>query len=340
MMTQFTKRNPQCLLVTGANGFLGSEIVRQAIRAGLQVRATGRRDVSRFSEVDYYRADILDPNSLMPALNDVAVVIHSAGLAHIFQKSKSTGAHFKDINEKGTANAIRLAAQVGVQHFILISSVSVYGGSTSPGCDENSACHPDRPYAESKWQAEQRAIEIAKASGMSLTILRMATIYGEEDLGNVARLMRSIDQGRFFWVGDGSNRKSLIHREDAARACLYALHEPNPGINIYNVSAPPCTMRDVVDGLASALGRHVPNWRVPASLALMFTGLASRLTWGHGHLGDLHATLRKWLADDVYDAGRFEKTFNFRAKVKLSEGLIREVAWYRKYSQSKIIEQS
>jgi len=216
----------------------------------------------------------------------------------------------------------------------------VYGGSTRSGCDENSACHPDGPYAESKWQAEQRSIEIAKASEMGLTILRMATIYGEEDLGNMARLMRSIDRGRFFWVGKGSNRKSLIHREDAARACLYALRKPNPGINIYNVTAPPCTMRDIVDGLASALGRHVPNWRVPASFALMFTGLASRLTWGHGRPGDLHATLKKWLADDVYDAGRFEKTFNFKAKVKLSEGLVREVAWYRKYNQSKIIEQS
>jgi len=339
-MTQFTKRNRHYLLVTGANGFLGSEIVRQAIGAGLGVRATGRRDVSRLSEVEYHRANILDPNSLIPSLDGVEVVIHSAGLAHVFKKSKSSDAHFQEINEKGTANAIRMAAQVGVQHFILISSVSVYGGSTRSGCDENAACHPDGPYAESKWRAEQRAIEIAKASGTSLTILRMATIYGEEDLGNVGRLMRTIDQGRFLWVGDGSNRKSLIHREDAARACLHALHEPNPGINIYNISAPPCTMRDVVDGLASALGRQVPNWRVPASVALMFIGLASRLTWRHGRLGDLHATLRKWLADDVYDASKFEKTFNFRAKVKLSEGLIREVAWYRKYNQSIITEQS
>ena len=109
--------------------------------------------------------------------------------------------------------------------------------------------------AMSKWQADQRAIEIAGDNGMHLTILRLATLYGEGDPGNVARLMRLIDRGRFVWVGDGLNRKSLIHREDAARACVTAACSPGGGIRIDNVSALACSVRDLVEGLAVALGR-------------------------------------------------------------------------------------
>lgn len=123
-----------------------------------------------------------------------------------------------------------------------------------------------------------------------------------------------------------------IHREDAARACLSLLNTPNTGINIYNVSAPPCTMRDVVDELASALERHVPNLHIPPNFALSLTGGVVRLARGYGPLDAIHANLQKWLADDVYNASKFEETFNFKTKVELAEGLNREVVWYRRYN--------
>lgn len=46
-------------------------------------------------------------------------------------------------------------------------------------------------------------------------------------------------------------------------------------------------------------------------------------------LGTIHETVQKWLANDTYDTNKFEKTFNFKTQVELSEGLNREVAWYR-----------
>ena len=317
------------VLITGAGGFLGSEIVRQVAETELGVRASDLSEVSPFSGVDYRCADILDPASLAPALNGMEGVIHTAGLAHVFDKSKAAIAPFKDVNETGTANVVQAAVHAGVQHFVLISSIAVYGSST-PERNENSACRPEGPYAESKWRAEQHAIQIAETSGMRLTILRLATLYGEGDPGNVGRLMRVIDRGRFIWVGDGSNHKSLLHRQDAARACLVALCAPQArSVNLYNVSAPPCTMREVVEQMALALGKRVPRLPLPAWLALSLTGTAASLVRGHGGLGTLHATLQKWLADDVCDASKFERAFGFQTRVKLSQGLRREVVWYR-----------
>jgi nucleoside-diphosphate-sugar epimerase len=65
-----------------------------------------------------------------------------------------------------------------------------------------------------------------------------------------------LDRGRFLWIGDGSNRKSLLYKGDAARACMAVAERPASGVNIYNVSAPACTMREIVDGIADALGKH------------------------------------------------------------------------------------
>ena len=100
---------------------------------------------------------------------------------------------------------------------------------------------------------------------------------------------------------------------------LTALRAPGADVNVYNISAPPCTMKEIVTGLAAALGRPLPGWRFPAALAL---GLSRPLR-------TVRSTLEKWLADDVYDARRFEVTFGFRARVGLAEGLRREVEWYR-----------
>jgi nucleoside-diphosphate-sugar epimerase len=154
----------------------------------------------------------------------------------------------------------------------------------------------------------------------------MATIYGEGDPGNVARLLSSIDRGRFLWVGDGDNRKSLIHREDAARACVRAALAGVQTSATFNVSAPPCTMREIVRTACELLGRRPPRLHIPGSLALPFARLGAAMTLGKWRIDD---TLRKWLSDDVYPAGRIREALRFEASVSLSEGLGREVAWYR-----------
>ena len=76
-------------LITGSNGFLGSEIVRQAVAAHLPVRATDKNAESITPDVDYRPADILELSSLDHLFRDVTQVIHVAGLAHIFNKTSS-----------------------------------------------------------------------------------------------------------------------------------------------------------------------------------------------------------------------------------------------------------
>lgn len=324
------------ILITGASGFVGSAIAHRCQTHGWAVRTTGRSTQLRQPLPHYHPADLRNPSVLPTLLQGVESVVHAAGLAHQF-KSQLSDVSFNTINTEITEHIIRAAIDAKVHHFVLISSVSVYGSHTTGVCTETTPCYPEGAYAQSKYQAEQRAIQIAQQSTMRLTILRLATVYGECDPGNVARLMRAIDRGRFVWIGTGTNRKSLIHCDDVARACIAVLQSSAPGIGIYNVSALPCTMHQVVQGLADALGKRLPSWYIPALPTLRLIALVARLSEGAtpGRVSKLHATLQKWVSDDVYDGGKFEQIFQFHPQVPLEVGLQREVAWYRTLSKSR-----
>jgi nucleoside-diphosphate-sugar epimerase len=103
---------------------------------------------------------------------------------------------------------------------------------------------------------------------------------------------------------------------------------PASGVNIYNVSAPACTMREIVDGIADALGKHTFPVRVPAPPALLLSRHLSRIP--NRRMAGLHQTVKKWLAEDVYDTSRFEEVCGFQTKTSLEDGLKREVDWYKK----------
>jgi nucleoside-diphosphate-sugar epimerase len=313
----FSKR----LLVTGAFGFLGSRIVSLAREAGWQVRALDRCPRPQIEEVETFVGDIGDSALLRKASEGVTAIIHAAGLAHVFGPNAKDSESFNSVNEVGTGHVVDVALESGVSHIVLVSSVSVYGGYHGAQCDETLPCHPQGPYAISKWRGELMAAErIAKGQG-SLTILRFATIYGEGDRGNVKKLIGALDSGRFIWPGSGLNHKSLIYKDDAARACLRALEYPVSGTQIYNVSAQPVTMREIVSAICQALGRPVPHLGIPLVVLKAVGAISSRM----GDPGQLGQRLEKFIHDDVYDGSRFESTFAFRPAISLSEGMRREV---------------
>ncbi len=301
--------------------------MQEAADAGLSVRAVDLKDFRFGAPVEYSKVDILDPAGLRQAMTGTAAVIHAAGLAHRFGRHRPDPGEFCRINENGTANVAKAAIEAGVRHLVLVSSVSVYGGSPPGGADESTECRPLEPYAESKWRAEQCAREITDTAGVRLTILRLATLYGEGDPGNIGRLMHWIDSGHFLWIGHGLNQKSLLHRDDAARACLLALRAQMPVASVFNVSSPPCRVRDIVSGLAKFLGRKLPRLHIPEHVALR---LAALISFPHGRQGHgIQSSLQKWLAEDVYISTRFEQAYCFKSQIELEEGLRRQVAWYR-----------
>jgi nucleoside-diphosphate-sugar epimerase len=311
------------ILITGASGFLGSEILRLALASGWQVRAFVRNWEGEGKGVELVRGDITDLDAVRKACENVSAVVHAAGLAHVFRPRENDLARFLAVNENGTANVVRAAVELAVPKVVLASSVSVYGSYSGVECNETAPCYPQSYYAMSKLLGEQRAIELMANSQGSLRILRLATIYGEGDLGNVSKLISALEKGRFIWPGDGLNRKSLIYKADAARACLRALEDAKPGADIFNVSAQPVTMREIVSAICQALGRPVPRLVIPSGSLKVATTISRSL----GDPGQLGRRLEKFIRDDVYNSSKFANACNFVPVTSLMDGIRREVSF-------------
>lgn len=319
---------PRCVAVTGARGFVGSAIVSACHRAGLEVIAIDRRPIGNAAMGSFRQADISVREEAVRAFEGVDCVVHAAGLAHQFRGAVDSR-RFHEVNAIGTETAARASLDAGVRHFVLISSVAVYGSGRPEICTEDVECLPSGPYATSKLLSERLAHEALAGSSLRLTILRPATVFGEGDPGNIARLVAMIDRGWFLWIGGGENRKSLVHRDDLARACVQVVSSPTVQLGPFNVTGGTHTMLDIVSALAAALGRPVPNWHISPRVAMSIARTTDRLLGVLGLSAGANRLLERWLGNDAYDGSRFGAAYGFVAEVSLCEGLEREVRWYR-----------
>lgn len=316
------------ILITGASGFLGSAVAERLRRESVPVRETGQRGEADPVR-DYRPADLRQTARLPELLEGVTGIVHCAGLAHQFSSPKNKDAQrFCEINVQATERLARAAAQEGVNRFVFVSSVSVYGpaGDSQPR-SEDAPTRPIGPYAESKREAELRLLRIASETDLQVVILRLATLYGAGDPGNVARLMDAIARGRFLMIGPGTNRKSLLHKDDAARACVKAVLNPlDRPSGIWNVAGESHSMKAIVEQIAISLNRKPPQRSFPAGLAAGLLGSAAVLGVGRfrSWAKSRRRTIEKWLADDAYDGSRFIKDFDWQPKVSLEDGLDRQ----------------
>ncbi len=297
------------VLVTGASGFLGQAIVEEFLSNGVVVVG-----VSKTS--GQFQADITVEKSLdkLSKLESVDAVIHSAGLAHQFGKTPRE--KFFEVNVKGTENVLKLAKTLQTNHFILISSVAVYGDNSGlqipdSKFQEESECNPIGDYAQSKYDAEQLSIKFCAENNLRLTILRPATIIGEGDKGNVMRLITTIKNNQFYWIGKGKNIKSLIDKNDVAKACRLVFSTSDAKFQLYNLTANPIDMRTIVDTIADELKVEIPKIYVPQFVAELFAKFSG--------------TIKKWLSDDVFSGDKINADLDFQPQTDIKKSLRREV---------------
>lgn len=327
------------ILVTGANGFVGQAIVSELLRNNFEVFCLGSRKSKNTHDLpNFFQADIGDSASLdnLDKLKNIDIVIHSAGLAHQFGKVKKED--FWAINVEGTKNVVLLALKLKAKHFVLIGSVAVYGKTREEqnriAINEDFECEPDGFYAQSKLESEKIAKEICEKNHLPLTILRLATVIGENDRGNTARLVRMIDKGRFVWIGKGENLKSLIYKNDAARACLSVLDKKTNNTEIFNVTAEPILMKEIVAEIAQNLEKKVTKIYVPKNFVQKGFRLSGKLLPVR-KLHKLSETIEKWLSDDIFSGDKIALEYGFRAKTPISEAIQRQVEVYKRKKNQK-----
>lgn len=323
--------------VTGATGFVGGAVVRQLVGAGCTVVGIARRPPAERGLFEHEGTSVVDlsgPNAVdelqrRSAALPVDVLVHAAGLAH----RHATQVEFEAHNSLATQHVMEWAARASIRRVVMISSASVYEPSMSL-LTEASSLAPITAYGRSKLAAERAASSAANWYGIELVILRLATVYGAGDPGNVARLLAAAGRGRIVPLGTGCTRKSLIYVDDASRAIAAVASLGSPVCGIFNLSTGCHELRDIVTAARRAHGRTAPQRWMPVPGQGRVVGWLQRLPASEradATLGRVVRPLRTWLSDDGVDGSRLADALgsDFPEVTPLDVGFLRTVSDHR-----------
>ncbi|RKP11792.1 hypothetical protein BJ684DRAFT_21633 [Piptocephalis cylindrospora] len=217
------------ILVTGGEGFLGTQVVRLLLERKYQVRVFARvkrnTHTAQEGQLSYHLGDIRSREDCAEACQGVKAVIHTASII-----LRGLRREMDEVNVEGTRLMLEEAEKARVKAFIHTSSISVIhdGSPLSGGIEDGPVVYPDTPYDDysgSKARAEALVLDWAKKGGnMAVCTLRPGLLYGPGDRSFLPVLIDTFHhcQTRFYW-GDHSARMDFTYVENAAHAHVLAV---------------------------------------------------------------------------------------------------------------------
>jgi nucleoside-diphosphate-sugar epimerase len=281
--------------------------------------------------VHHTAADITDREALISAMDGVNAVVHLAALLHATRPPLPSEAEYRRINVEGAVAVFAAAQSQGVKRVVFTSTIAVYGSARSGAVDEETAAAPDTPYSRSKYEAETELRRCAERSrSPDAVVLRLAAVYGPGIKGNYDRLVRTIARRRFVPVGTGTNRRTLVYEDDAARAVVVAASHPAAGGRTFNVVGGVHTVAEITGAIAAALGRRPPLFSVPLPAARLAVSAIESLGAAAGYRSPVtRAALDKYTEDLAVRGERIRHDLGFAPQVALLEGWRRTIASMR-----------
>jgi UDP-glucose 4-epimerase len=314
-------RNPfpyQKALVTGGAGFIGSHIVEELLKLGIEVVSVdnyfaGKREnlvgLEPQELLHEIECDVTDYDALKQCFEGVDIVFHEAA-------SKKTiclndPRRDLEINAKGAFNVLELARDFGVRKVVHASTGSVYGEALYTPQDEEHPLRPTSYYGVSKLAGEKYVQAFAHLYGLNTTVLRYFHVYGprqeSSDVGGVVPIfIRRLLHGQPPIIfGDGTQQRSFTYVKDVVRANLLVAVHPQAQGEAYNCAS---------------------------GAKITIHELADRLVRLCGHEGQLEPLYDDWAPGDikVFDIRNQKlRDLGFEFEMDWDRGLRETLAWYR-----------
>ncbi|WP_168733668.1 NAD(P)H-binding protein [Deinococcus sp. Arct2-2] len=251
------------ILVIGASGFLGRQVVKTLLAQGHTVRCLAR-DPARVQDLaaagcEVVTGDMLNAVSIQRALQGVRAVYISVHTLSP-QGANLAGQAFMDVEKTGLENIVAACALHGVSRLIYVTSIGTA---------------PDAPsqWLRGRWKTEQFLLN----SGLDVTIIRPGMIVGRGGTGFDA-VLAGANRPVAFGLGSGQQKMRTVAVDDLAHSLVGVLNDPRAFGQAYDVGSDDVlTMDQMIDGAAAGLGRRPPiKIHFPAALLRLFAPLIER----------------------------------------------------------------
>ncbi len=222
------------VLVTGADGFIGSHLTEALVRRGYEVKAfvlynsfnswgwldNCADDVKGHFEV--FAGDVRDPHGVQQALHNCDAVFHLAALIAIPYSYHSPDTYV-DTNIRGTLNVVQAARELELQRVVQTSTSEVYGTAVYVPIDENHPLQPQSPYSATKIGADALAMSFHNSFGTPVTIARPFNTYGPRQSARavIPTIITQIANGmNEIMLGDTTPTRDFNYVEDTCRGLI------------------------------------------------------------------------------------------------------------------------
>lgn len=266
------------MLVTGASGFVGVNLVRGLAERGWHVVALARRAADAVTErflapvagdVRWTIGDVTDRPGMLAACDGVDAIVHAAAVTASPDEEPALAARVFDVNAGGTLNVLEAARGEPGRRFVLVSSGGLYGPApATPALDETTPMRSENLYGIAKAAAERLTLRYAELHGLSVAIGRLGTTYGPMERASGSRSNLSAVQRAILAFADAPPgvpvtvrgaeiARDFLHVDDAVDA-FARLIDPAAALRheVYNVGAPVAApLRVALDALGERTGR-------------------------------------------------------------------------------------
>lgn len=335
------------VLITGANGFIGSHILEYFLKNKVNVTCLAR-ETSKFQYVDskgygIREGDISHPNTLAKSFKNIDVVIHNAAMVKDWGPYKQ----FYEINVQGTLNVLQACVDNQIKDVIMTGSISSYGEENNPTVKNESSDYnshykyfmdgifpnANNHYRDTKALATQKAIEFANKNGLNLTILEPTWVYGEREFGTgFFEYVQSVKNGMFVVPGSKKNKFHVIYAGDLAKAYFSAYQNKLKGVHRIIIGNKKVDKMSVVFSLFCETAgvtnpKYLPKWSLYPTgfiLELLYTIFRSK------NPPALSRSRVNMFYDNIeYATEKARDLLGFQNEYTLEEGIKKTVQWYK-----------
>ena len=320
------------ILVTGANGFIGSTLVEYLINKKVNVTTLIRNKAVKHAESDSLHNTKVDDllnlqnkssicyKKVEKNLTNQDVVVHAAARVHVMNENdKNPLDSFLQMNCKATLALAELAAASGVKRFIFISTINVYGSSSQTGkpLKFDSKASPATPYAISKYEAEKGLMDIAIKTGMEVVIIRSPLVYGAGVPANFQSLLKLVKKQWPLPFGSiTENRRSFIGLDNLVDLIYVCSTNEKAANQIFLASDHnDLSCRELFETISLAFGYRVKLLPVP----LIIFSILGKVT---GKTKTVESLCDSFQVDITHTS----ETLNWKPPLSVEEGMKKTVA--------------